>query len=245
MRTAIFISFIYLLQSCNNSSNAQGKMKTTAGLPVKVLHADYKFQNHQRANNFNYPAYDTISDSAEFKDQIAAYGAAGLVWIGPKGWTGEGSLDSNGTLYVKLRPAVRQDSLCPNIVFSEISAPQEFVIRAATRYFGAVYRKYNMKFPKAENKPDITPEGDTIQRMEPMLCNDGLSIDSVLCPTLVIYTYHAVRFGYGFFKGLAYFSADEGKERYCFKTVEFEYAESDSKLVDFLICTYIKERGLK
>src|SRR4051812_7958359 len=109
------ICAVFLLQSC--AGNTPGH---TSALPVIVLPYDSSIRNNRDVKNYKYPAYDTIVDTGEFKGKVAIYGASGRLWIGPSGWTARGSIDSEGTVTVKLYPPGRREASGPRIEFTEM-----------------------------------------------------------------------------------------------------------------------------
>lgn len=124
-RILLSLLIVPLLFSCNNvtettkATTDTTKTKVTTNkalanniteLGVTVLPTVDGILDDSEVNNFVYPAKDTVyADS--MNSQIAAYGTAYKVWIGPKSWTGKGESGADGNTVASLYPQLSRLSL--------------------------------------------------------------------------------------------------------------------------------------
>ena len=83
---------------------AQPKRASDTGsvsLPVVKLHTRYGIDVDSEPT---YPLSVVVSVPQSISNQLSAYGAAGDVVVGPRGWTGQGLVAANGNRSIELSP---------------------------------------------------------------------------------------------------------------------------------------------
>ncbi len=78
-------------------------------IPVTVLPTRLGFDPQNDGDFLSYPAMVTVTLPADYCGELSAYGAAGEISIGPKAWTGEGSVGASGNRTVTLFPYGKRD----------------------------------------------------------------------------------------------------------------------------------------
>lgn len=68
-------------------------------LPIEVVPAA-----DGAGSSYTYPTTTAISLPAALAEQIAAHGAGGRVWLGPKNWSAAAAIGADGSMDVMLRP---------------------------------------------------------------------------------------------------------------------------------------------
>jgi hypothetical protein len=85
-----------------------------------------------------YPAAIRVAVPDSFSGQIAAYGVAGTVVVGPSGWTGSGQVGADGSLGFNLIPIGASPGTGPEMVFQFDGACVGCTWGDASSYFPAV-----------------------------------------------------------------------------------------------------------
>ena len=243
-RILLSLLIVPLLFSCNNvtettkATTDTTKTKVTTNkalanniteLGVTVLPTVDGILDDSEVNNFVYPAKDTVyADS--MNSQIAAYGTAYKVWIGPKSWTGKGESGADGNTVASLYPptfAGISDST-PHISYYEVPACWGCMLFAAAPYFPGAMQEYNENFNKDNTDPIKVPDGIQIHKIS---------------TTLITYTlpvrHHLLNCGVAY-----YLPAGEEGDAY-YKEAHFVLPENETKLADFLVKDFIRSKQLK
>ena len=118
------------------------------------------------AKNFTYPATFTLNDTV-LKGQLAAFGAAYKVWLGPKEWIGRGAIGAEGDILVTLLPPNGHFLNGPYIVYSDISSCKSCILFSAAQYFPEALAKYNAEYNKDNAKPVEIPKGLEVKQVSP------------------------------------------------------------------------------
>ena len=151
-------------------------------LPVTVLHTDYG----AGPANQTYPYESSINVSVpqEFSTQLGAYGVADMVIIGPKGWTGSGSVGADGTSGTKLYP-IGGSSNSANISISTGGACVGCVYDKAAPYFPEA-RQLDAGMGISSNLVSTPPPGIISNFINPQLVEyslpnttDGMEVNGV------------------------------------------------------------------
>jgi hypothetical protein len=103
---AVLLSCLLLSPGPGNSGDRfdlknQGRASTRVTLPLIALETTYEVEGFEPPH---YPQTISIDVPPDCGGKIDAYGAAGEVLIGPKGWVGFCLVAANGTAHVDLRP---------------------------------------------------------------------------------------------------------------------------------------------
>ena len=176
---------------------------------------------------FDYPTMYPVSDESSFSDQLAAYGAAGEIWLGPKSWTGEGIVGVDGGERVTLYPVgASATSSASRISYAKEPACVGCILSEAAPYFPAAMKEWKKSFDD--------PNGSEILAMP------GLQITNTSSPNVVRYSLPASN---GFFTvGIAdYASADDGSDPF-FAEARVTLPKGKEKLADFLLQDFITNR---
>lgn len=204
------------------SKHAKTQRKSTAiTLTVHVLPTSDGI-NGEGMYADKYPKRMSIRNAEAFADQIAAFGAAYHVWIGPKGWTGSAVVGVDGGTSVGLYPVGGSALSGPHIEFAETPACMACMLDGAAPYFPRAKQEYNETFDAP--LPPAPP---------------GLRVYP-LSPTLVTYLLPDV--GSLMVRGVVYFG--EGPNRFL-EDAKFVLPHADAKLLHFLMQTFVRREKLK
>jgi hypothetical protein len=149
-------------------------------LPVTVLKTGYGISGpNGQTPTFNYPKSITLSIPNTFTNMLSAYGASEKVIVGPKDWTGDGSVGADGNEFISLYPVGGSTKSGPHITFEELPACQSCILGDAALYFPAAKILYEKNFPA----PIKIPEGLIVKPLTSSLVNytlpyttDGLAV---------------------------------------------------------------------
>ncbi len=222
------VIFLALSATSCNSGTANNKMAaatdTTAvrkvtGTILKVILSSTLDPKHDSiAKNFTYPATFTLKDTV-LKDQLAAFGAAYKVWLGPKGWTARGAIGGEGDILVTLLPPNCHLLNGPYIVYSDISSCKSCILHSAAQYFPEALTKYNAEYNKDNAKPVELPGGLQVKR---------ISTD-------------IITYAKSWKKGVAIRGVVSYTESGHYYEAEFALPQQQSGLVDLLMNTFIEQ----
>ena len=173
-----------------------------------------------------YPSSTTVKNIGIFSGQISAYGAAYKVWIGLKGWTGQGEIGVDGNTGVNLYPIGGSADSGPHISYTEVPACEMCILSGAAPYFASAMEQYNSMYNQNGAYPITIPQ--------------GLEFAS-LSPTLVTYTlpdHNGLST-----HGVVYYNPTES--RYPYAEAKFVLPSSQANISDFLSRTFISQEDLK
>jgi hypothetical protein len=190
----------------------------TITLTVHVLHTTYGIPSQAA---YTYPKSTSLRNAGEFADQIAAFGGANHVWIGPKGWTGSAGVGADGGTGVDLHPVGGSSLSGPHIQFEATPACVSCMLGGAALYFPGAKQEYDKSFPAPLPPP---PHGLRISRLSPTLVRYSLPDESGLMVRGIVY-----------FKGPYDF----------LESARFVLPHADAKLLNFLMQTFIRREKLK
>jgi len=208
-----------------NSETIRSNYKSTldssiARLSVNILSTTDGLQGKGMYAN-RYPKNVDAKGGGKFFKQIAAYGAAYHIWIGPKEWTGEGASGVDGTLSVNLFPPNGSDSVGPHINYYEVPACVGCMLSAAALYFPDAMQNWNSQFNDDGSDSIRIPNGLKITTISSRLLTYTLPDRNGL----------AVR-------GVAYYDSTM-ESNLPFAQAEFTYSRQDSTLIEFLLQSFI------
>ncbi len=243
-RILLSLQIVPLLFSCNNvtettkATTDTTKTKVTTNkalanniteLGVTVLPTVDGILDDSEVTNIVYPAKDTV-DADSMNSQIAAYGTAYKVWIGPKSWTGKGESGADGntvaSLYPPTFPAVSDST--PHVSYCEIPACWGCMLSAAAPYFSGAMKEYNENFNTDGKDPLKVLEGIEIHKISSTLLTYTL-------PT----SHHLLNCGVAY-----YLPAGDAGDAY-YTEAHFVLPENDTILADFLVKNFIRSKQLK
>ncbi|OGM02614.1 hypothetical protein A2115_01210 [Candidatus Woesebacteria bacterium GWA1_41_8] len=195
---------------------------TTVNLPVTILKTDFGTE----ASNFEYPKTLTVSVPGNYKDQLAAYGAAYEILVAPKGWTGSGSIGADGNTLVELNSwggAWGTDSKMKLIIASTGTAN---ALLGAAPYFQWVRENWNeLSETPIPKKAEMTTAFVTSRLMKYKLLNppEGLEV-----------------------AGVVYSDAKDHVEDefWSFIQMEITYPKTEQDFADQLLNTFIDQHGM-
>jgi hypothetical protein len=204
-----------------------GKQANTPGTPtaftltVHVLPTSDGLHGKGMYAN-RYPKNVRVRNVGAFAHQIAAFGAAYHVWIGPRGWTGSAGYGEYATRLVDLYPVGGSPLSGPHIEFLEIPFGLGSMLYRAAPYFPKARLEYN----KTYHTPLLpAPPGLRIFPLSPTLERYSLpSVGSLLVRGIVYFGYRPNPF---------------------FAEAEFVLPHADEKLLHFLMHTFIRREKLK
>lgn len=109
-------------------------------------------------NDYTYPRTLSISVPPSLSGQVGAYGAAGVVWVGPKSWTGNANVGADGNTNVTLYPKGGSGESSPHINYTIFPACVGCILGAAARYFPDAQKMYDQEYNQdGKNPVDIPP----------------------------------------------------------------------------------------
>jgi hypothetical protein len=159
MKTLLYPAFALLtVASCKNGTPEQAEQASTAPapiagkneLPVILLPTVDATED----DPYNYPKTFPSPANAD----LAAYGAARNVWLGPREWTGEGSAATNGGKRLQLYPKGGDKPGGPHIVYYSESSCIGCMLGHAAAYFPQALIEYNETYnDDGTNPPPIHP----------------------------------------------------------------------------------------
>lgn len=101
-----------------------------------------------------------------FRDQVAVFGVAYKLWLGPKGWTGKGEISPEGNIHIRLHPAKDSTVASPSVSYIEIPSCQSCAFEAAAPYFATAQSEYKRR---NDNKSSKSFPGMTLEQFSPSL----------------------------------------------------------------------------
>lgn len=145
-RNKVFILFLFILllgcfslfkiynakkNKLNPLIQINRETQNEISIPVTILPTE----NNSEPYQLTYPNSVNVSGNSSLLNQIAAYGTANLVVIGPKDWTGKGVIGGNGTVIISLFPTNGSTDKGPHITISDIIACWSCALIEAGPYF--------------------------------------------------------------------------------------------------------------
>ncbi len=97
--SAVFSSELYSYTKRNVD-----KRLIEVSLRVHIIHTIYNLNGIKE----EYPKYYKLNIPISLINHIGAYGAAGMIWLGPKGWAGTASQGSDNSTTVVLGPYINK-----------------------------------------------------------------------------------------------------------------------------------------
>lgn len=135
--------------------------------------------------SITYPTSLRVLAPTEFAAEVAGYGVAGAVVVGPAGWTGVGRVGADGSVAFTLYPAGSSASAGPEMVFQFDGACVGCAWGDASAYFPAVAQA----LPSAGTGPASTPPpGLQTESLGPGLIGYSLAANPGLQTNGVAYT---------------------------------------------------------
>jgi hypothetical protein len=171
---------VIMAMSCKNDTHQQpGTTATTTEqvtaakqMPVILLATADATEYGEDGNQFEYPKTFAPPEGVN-TTELAAYGAAHNVWLGPKGWTGDGSAATNGGKTVNLYPKAGDKLDGPHVVYYSESSCLGCMLGHAAAYFPNALKEYNETY---------NDDGTNPVEIHPALAIHSIS------PTLVTFT---------------------------------------------------------
>jgi len=109
-----------------------------------------------------YPA--TITVDVPTSLQVAAYGAAYYVWLGPPSWTGNAAVGADGSESVQLFPSGRNGSTGPRIIYEADTGCEGCKETRAALFFREAMESYNRNDNFDGKYPLPIPKGLVVRR---------------------------------------------------------------------------------
>lgn len=128
--------------------------KVSIVLPLNILKTEYGIDG---AGQPSYPTEIKLPVPEELSEQVAAYGVAGEVVIGPADWTGYGKVGANGNIVIKLYPLKSSSKKGPQVTLFIPSSGTNNVFYAAAPFFSNI-QEFCLE-EKIYSKPLPTPYG--------------------------------------------------------------------------------------
>lgn len=217
--TSIILGGLLYTQLRNTESF--NKKIVDASLPVIVLNTKFGMDV---TTNPTYPKAINISVPMQYANKLSAYGAANKVIVGPKDWTGMGSIGVDGGSSVELYPNGGSSKQGPNLMVREISGCVGCALESAAIYFPGGKELFEKAFPGVSVK---IPNGLKIQNLSASLLKfslpnttDGLAVN-----------------------GMAYFDPSNNKSHFIEETVTLPSEES--KFSNALLDVFIDSENIK
>ena len=193
----------------------------TIGLPVKRLNTSYTADGQKDGA---YPTSLSVALPARLAASVGAYGTAGLSFLAPLGWTGTGSVGTDGYMEISMYPVNNP----PHSLEMKVDGdPACFgcALDGAAAYFpnGKQWEQDN-GFPVPKDLPT-------------------LATDTLVTPQLVHYTQIFTADG-GTSNGYAYIGMKNGNPVAPFLKVEFRGFDSNPDLTTFLLKDFLSRQKL-
>ena len=155
-------------------------------VPVSVLPTSFAVPDMPAPT---YPT--TITVAVPPNVQVAAYGAAGRVWLGPQSWTGRGGVGVSGGSSVILYPTaqplvevpwVTDDRLAVPHVSYAVMAPscQRCILNDAAVYFPEALTEWNKTYNSDGKSPVVVPNDLVAKAVTPRLVTYALPSENGL-----------------------------------------------------------------
>lgn len=153
MKACIPFLLLGLIASCKSGDDMPKKHDMvfapantkSVKLPVKVLPTEDGAKEEAEVKAFKYPPEMSLYGLDNI-DEVAAYGAAYQLWLGPKGWMGNGLSAANGGVRVDLYPAGGEKLTGPHIDYYQEPACQGCILSNAAKYFPKAFAAYSEMF---------------------------------------------------------------------------------------------------
>lgn len=167
------IILIAFLAACKSGHNSQKNNMVFAPantksvkLPVKVLPTEDGAKEPEEVSQFKYPTEMSLYGLDNIGD-VAAYGASYQLWLGPKGWTGNGLSAANGGVRVELYPEGGKKLTGPHIIYVQEPSCQGCILDQAGKYFPKAQKEYDAQFDG--NEEPVKTEGLVIHKISERL----------------------------------------------------------------------------
>ena len=161
--------------ACNSPEAKKTTAPTGAGsapktvLRVNKIPTEDGMLSDEEANAFKYPARISVDSAGDQANEIAAYGGAYKIWLGPKGWTGNAHAGADGNAVINLRPADTSTAHGQRATYYEVPACIGCMLLAAAPYFPAAMEEYNKEYNEDSSSHIEIPEGLQITRISETL----------------------------------------------------------------------------
>lgn len=140
-----------------NTSKANAVAVT---LPVAVLPTSFGLPDVPAPT---YPA--NLSVDVPPQVQVAAYGAAGHVWLAPPSWTGDAAVGADGSVLVRLFPVGRDGTSGPRVIYSAEVGCAGCKVADAAPYFPEAMKAWNSDDNFDGKNPIPIPKGLVVHRV--------------------------------------------------------------------------------
>jgi hypothetical protein len=138
-------------------------------LPVTVLPTGFGLPDLPAPT---YPPNVTVEAPPQLP--LAAYGAAGQVWLAPRSWTGDGSVGVDGNIFVQPYPIGKDGTTGPHITYAAIPACVGCMLSRAAAYVPDALRQWNEQFNSEGKNQVAVPDGLTVTKVTPRLVTYAL-----------------------------------------------------------------------
>lgn len=202
----------------------QQPQESNVTLPVIQLKTGYGIVGENgQSPSYNYPANITVSIPLSYSGKVSAYGVGEKVIIAPSGWIGEGNIGADGSMGSNLHPQNGSSTQGSYISVGEVPGCVSCSLGEAAPYFPEAKTLYKKDFPTPLSIPTgltIKPISSSLVRYSLPNTLDGMAVN-----------------------GVAYFKMTDTQPY--FIKMEVILPQSQSKLSEFLLNSFIKRQNLK
>jgi hypothetical protein len=193
-----------------SAANVKGIAVT---LPVIVLPTTFGLPGEEEPK---YPS--TVSVEAPPQLQLAAYGAAGHVWLAPRSWTGHGGVGVDGNIFVQLYPVGGNGVAGQRVTYTVMAACERCMFSSAAPYFPEALKQWNEEFNRDGRNPVAFPIEMVSSQIRPHLVHYNLPEENGL-------PVHGAAF---------YDPSGDGGDPF-YEEVRMVLPETDKRLTEFLL----------
>jgi hypothetical protein len=168
--TAQLIVFALLIGAVLPISDAQSQTSPRlTTLPITVLPTEFGLPDESART---YSA--SLSLEVPPQLEIAAYGAAGHVWLAPPSWTGQGSVGADGGMSVQLHPTASDGVSGSRITYRAVPGCRVCMLGSAAPYFPDALKQFNEEYNRGDKNPVAAPGDLAITRVTSHLVTSAL-----------------------------------------------------------------------
>lgn len=130
---------------------SSGEAKRSVRLNVRVLPTRYGISGREEPS---YPSTIEVRLPERWASEVEAYGVAGLVLLGPKNWTGAGSVGANGSRGARLQPpGGPSPSAGAWIWYADTGGCAGCAVIEAAQYFDSVRDRWDGSYGTLPERP--------------------------------------------------------------------------------------------
>lgn len=119
------------MQAAVSTRGEVSDTSVVAKLVVHVIHTSYGAGK----GDHKYPKTISLKIPGTLKDAVSVYGAAGRIWLAPKGWDGTAAQGADGSTVVELRSHRGSSQAGSYVVYTDAGGCAGCAVVDAARYF--------------------------------------------------------------------------------------------------------------